>query len=399
MIKILFYIPNIDQTHGGVRQYAMNLLETVASFDKASFQFYVYHNVQDSQILAIVERSDNCTLTTDNDIYTLKLQRKNYWRTKGMLLSQFFSGKQPFRFKSINGLDVFIKEKKINFLHVPYQYLPQTNTSVKILTTLHDVQELHFPAFFNAANRAYRASMYLNCVLKSHKILVSYKHVAQDLLNFFDADPQKIQVCLLNMKDLWFNKFNQEFKEKVPSNPYDVPYILYPANFWKHKNHKRLIKAFSIFKKTSNSEIKLVLTGNSENEEGREAMMLTEEIGIKESVIFAGILDENQLYATYKNALGVVVPTLYEAGSFPLMESLIMEIPVICSNVTSLPETIGDDQFVFDPFNIDDIADKIAQLVLNKSYQEKSILNSKIMSVRIKETGAEMVIKKLYLES
>ncbi len=394
--SILFYIPDVDQTRGGIRQYSINLLATIANFDQNLFHFYIYHNLQDPEVFAIIKSYSSCTLVTDRDIYITEINRKNFWRKKGSLFSQFFTGKQPYRFKTIDAFDVFLKEKKIEYVHIPYQFIPKTNLSAKVICTLHDVQELHFPAFFPAKVRAYRTNMYLDCVTKSHKVVVSYQHIAQDLITYFNASPNKIQVCLLNMKDLWFNKLEQEYKNTIPSNPYKEDYLLYPANFWKHKNHQRLIEAFSIFKKQTDTTIQLVLTGNSNNKEGIIIRQLVDKLDLKDDIIFAGILDEQALYATYKNALGVVVPTLYEAGSFPLMESIIMEIPVICSNVTSLPETIGDKQFVFDPFDLEDMTSKIKQLVTDEAYRHQSRLNGKKMSGRIKQTGAEEIIKKLY---
>ncbi|WP_299768787.1 glycosyltransferase family 1 protein [uncultured Dokdonia sp.] len=397
MNNIIFYIPDVDQTHGGVRQYSINLLTTIANFDQDSFHFYIYHNLKDPEVLEIIKSYKNCTLITDKDIYIPAISRRNFWRKKITLLSQFFIGKQPYRFKTIDAFDVFLKEKKIEYVHIPYQFIPKTNLSAKVICTLHDVQELHFPAFFPAKVRAYRANMYLDCVTKSHKVVVSYQHIAQDLITYFNTSPNKIQVCLLNMKDLWFNKLEQEYKNTIPSNPYKEDYLLYPANFWKHKNHQRLIEAFSIFKKQTDATTQLVLTGNNDNEEGIVVKQLVDKLGLNGDVIFAGILDEQTLYATYKNALGVVVPTLYEAGSFPLMESIIMGIPVICSNVTSLPETIGDKQFVFDPFDIEDMTSKIKQLVTDETYRHQSRLNGKKMSGRIKKTGAEEIIKYIYL--
>tara|TARA_R110002051_G_scaffold57789_2_gene106761 strand:- start:3657 stop:4859 length:1203 start_codon:yes stop_codon:yes gene_type:complete len=397
--QVLFYIPDLDQTVGGIRQYALNLLETIAGLDKGIFQIYVYHNVEDSQVIDIIDKNENCTLITDVDIYTPFINRKNYWRKKGMLLSQLLVGKQPYRFKEIAELDHFVQNKEIDFIHVPYQYLPKTKSKVKIITTLHDVQELYFPEFFKATNRAFRAQMYLDCVTKSHKIIVSYEHIAQDLKKYFNANPQKLQVCLLNMKDLWFAKIEEKLQGVFPPSPFKEEYILFPANFWKHKNHNRLIEAFAIYKAKSNSDLKLVLTGYNKNEVGLEAQQLGNNLGILNSIVFAGLLDEEELYATYKNAHGVVIPTLYEAGSFPLMESLILEIPVICSNVTSLPETIGDDQFVFNPFNVNDIAEKISLLAEDEKFREQSILNCKKMSTRIKDTGAEEIIKNIYLNA
>mgnify|MGYP000645585168 FL=1 len=109
-----------------------------------------------------------------------------------------------------------------------------------------------------------------------------------------------------------------------------------------------------------------------------------------------GIVNEAELYNLYKNSQGVVIPTLYEAGSFPLVESILMEIPVICSNITSLPETIGNQEFIFDPNSVENIAKKIELLWINENYRNASILNNQKQQRRLIETNAEKMILSIY---
>ena len=88
-------------------------------------------------------------------------------------------------------------------------------------------------------------------------------------------------------------------------------------------------------------------------------------------------LPETELYWLYKNCSLVVVTTLYEAGSFPLLEAMSLNVPVICSSVTSLPETIGDSRFIFDPLNIEQMGELITETLNDEKLRIDNIKNSK----------------------
>ena len=102
-----------------------------------------------------------------------------------------------------------------------------------------------------------------------------------------------------------------------------------------------------------------------------------EKLGLEEYIIFTDFLPEEEFLVLLKKARLVVVPTLYEAGSYPLMEAMVYNVPVICSNVTSLPEQIGDERFIFDPHNIAQMADKMYQMITGETLRAENIENSK----------------------
>ena len=132
-------------------------------------------------------------------------------------------------------------------------------------------------------------------------------------------------------------------------------YVLYPAATWKHKNHISLIKSLRKLR-DEGIEIDLVSTGNR-TEYFKTIQSVIDELDLSEVVHFLGIVSEEELIGLYKNARLVVIPTLYEAGSGPLYESMRYGIPVVCSNVTSLPETVGKNEFVFNPNNLEEMTD------------------------------------------
>jgi glycosyltransferase involved in cell wall biosynthesis len=90
-------------------------------------------------------------------------------------------------------------------------------------------------------------------------------------------------------------------------------------------------------------------------------------------VRFLGRVDERDLLALYRRARLVVVPTLFEAVSFPIYEAFAERVPVACSNVTSLPEQVGDAAIVFDPYSTRAIADAIQRVCSENQLRERLV--------------------------
>ncbi|WP_330202771.1 glycosyltransferase [Cyanobacterium sp. DS4] len=186
-------------------------------------------------------------------------------------------------------------------------------------------------------------------------------------------------------------RFDRAWKVAIEANKYFEKYdslkdfILYPAQTWQHKNHLSLIKAIELIKAQHQRSINLVCTGkkNSFFDETIEKYLTNSPVS--KQIHFMDIVPETELYWLYKNCALVVVPTLYEAGSFPLLEAMSLDVPVICSSVTSLPETIGDSRFVFEPLNIQQMADLIMNMLDNEQLRGDNVENSKN---RIKELNS-----------
>lgn len=82
----------------------------------------------------------------------------------------------------INPYQKIIKRSNIKLLHVPIQYSPIYKTFVPVITTMHDVQEFHFPEFFTASERLHRAINNLKSVSESDHVIVSFEHIKKDLI-------------------------------------------------------------------------------------------------------------------------------------------------------------------------------------------------------------------------
>lgn len=390
-MNILVYIPFLSQQNGGTRQYSVGLLKLVAK-DTIN-KYFIYHNNNDDEVLEIIKLHPHLQVIRDTDV---NYKPENYFSKKirqfqDKLVAKLRLGKQKQK-KSF--IDTLCLQFNIDIIHCPYQFIPVTS-KVKLITTLHDIQEIHFPEYFTAEVRAYRANAYLDFVRRADFVIVSYEHVKQDLMKYFAVPEDRLGILLLKMDQLWFDKYSSSFVTDLSSLLLHKDFLLYPANTWEHKNHTGLLNALYVAREQYGVIINIVCTGHR-TDHYSIIDQLMDKLSLKEQVLFTGIVDEETLYSLYRTCRGVVIPTSYEAGSFPLYESILMNIPVVCSNVTSLPETIGSDKFVFDPFNEKEMAKKMINLWGNDNFRRENLEQLQIQADKIRENDPLPLLQKMY---
>jgi len=131
------------------------------------------------------------------------------------------------------------------------------------------------------------------------------------------------------------------------------PFLLYPANFWPHKNHARLFDAFARVR-ARRPEVRLVLTGAGHG--GRT---------LPEGVASRGLVSDDELVRLYQTASATVFPSLWEGFGLPPVEAMACGCPVVVSRGTSLPEVCGDAARYVDPLSPGDIASGIEDVLRN----------------------------------
>lgn len=368
-MNILLYLPNISTESGGIFQYTYGVVKTL--LDDKENTYFIYNDSK--EFARLINGNSNFKLEKPVE----KKIKKNNLLSK--VLSRIVS--QP----QVSEFEAKLIELSIDIIHSPTQIKP--DAPIPVISTMHDVQELYYPEFFTSAEREYRSIYHRAAIEKSSKVIVSYNHVKNDLVRFFDIDANRVKVILLKMDNLWFEKFRN-----IKVSPFKLEnrnYVLYPAATWKHKNHLALLKALVKIKSDGNLSFNLICTGAKKQFYKDSLQPFIIKNGLENDIEFKGIVSDEELYGLYKGAAGVVVPTLYEAGSFPLMESILLKVPVICSNVTSLPETIDNEDYVFDPRDSDDIAHKLYRIVNDNQYRADNIENSYRVEGRLKNESVK----------
>jgi glycosyltransferase involved in cell wall biosynthesis len=245
-----------------------------------------------------------------------------------------------------------------------------------MIITLHDLQHMHYPENFSRKEKEFRAVFYKKASEFSERVIVSYDHVKDDIVKYYKIVPDKIDVCPIGIDPpLKLNNFEFiQIKKKygLPDN-----YLFYAANTWRHKNHVNLIRAMKIVQNKYGQNIHLICTGSKQTDYFFEIEKEIKKYELNEHIKFLGYIPEAEMMLVMKNAKLAVIPTYYEAGSFPLIEAMNYGVPVICSDVTSLPQQIGNSQYVFNPADIDEMAAKINLMLVDKGLQLRNIENSK----------------------
>jgi glycosyltransferase involved in cell wall biosynthesis len=162
----------------------------------------------------------------------------------------------------------------------------------------------------------------------------------------------------------------KEFDVIEARKQYQLPltYAIFPAQFWPHKNHVRLVEALYLVRnKIPDIDFKIVFTGYRGHSGWPLVKKTIEKYALQEHILCLDHVPVDHLAALYKASLFCVMPSTFEASSYPVIEAQILGCPVMCSNVTSLPELMRDGAgLLFDPFSPVDISEKMIFWINNE---------------------------------
>jgi len=189
----------------------------------------------------------------------------------------------------------------------------------------------------------------------------------------YNIDQRKIHVIPWASPTVAYKPVNKVDIEAVRLK-YDLPrsLMIYPAKTWPHKNHLALLEALAAVRKEYELDISLVCTG-AKTEYYASIERHIEKLDLLSCVKFLGCVPENDLVSLYHLADFMIVPTLFEAISFPVFEAFAEGLPVACSNVTALPEQVRDAAILFDPHDVKAIAEAINRLAHCDSLRESLV--------------------------
>ena len=382
-MKVCLYIHRSGYESGGIRTYALAIINLLIKIKEVKNIFLLYSKNTSEELAPLLINKKIISLPID-----FNLKRNKFPLFLSYLLIDIYylliNYGLKFRWlkifkrvsRLVNPYYRKIKNLPIDIFHVPVRFSPIYGLKIPLIITIHDIQEVTFPENFSSGERLHRAINSKKAINESDHIIVSFDHIKNDLLKYFDVKENKISICPPPFAEDWFlsDKFTPE---ETLNNKYELSkrFLLYPAATWKHKNHISLINAVAKLLEDG-LDIQLVCTGNKT----AYHQVIEEEIkklNLEGKVKFPGIVPEEDLIGLYKAASLVVVPTLYEAGSGPLYEAMRYSSPVICSNVTSLPETMGNNNFIFDPNRIDGIVSLIKKMLTDEEFRQENLENSK----------------------
>ena len=237
-------------------------------------------------------------------------------------------------------------------------------TKVPFISFIGDVMYKYFPTLdeYTLKKRLLRDLTIRRMIGKSVFTVVDSEQSKEDLVRFFQVDPDKvIPIPLCAPPHIYKYRNMSEDEANKFLSKYDLPseFVLYPAQFWEHKNHLRLIEALHLLRKEKNETIPAVLVGSKSWNNYANVMNLITKYAMNDQVRCLGYVDDHEIVALYKKAGALVYPSFADYTNIPVLEAMVLGVPVVCSNSFSMTEQVGKAGIFFDPMNIDDIAEKI----------------------------------------
>lgn len=296
----------------------------------------------------------------------LQFFHRIYQRLKQFLPARLKPGLKKLAYCAAKPASLF-SPSLLSGLHVDLLFCPFTaptfsEPQIPTVSLLHDIQAMSYPQFFAPDDLIQREQNFQETIRKANHIITVSDFVRATVLEYANT-PASITTIHHGLVQAFPPLSQAEYMETLRQFGIDTGnYLLYPANFWQHKNHAMLLTAFRLFlEEHPQSELQLVCTGALESRRA-ELLRAAQIMGLAGRVVFPGFLPSAEVGALYQHALALIFPSLYEGFGIPLLEAFAAEIPVLCSNVTSLPEVGGDAVLYFDPFKPREIADAIAKI-------------------------------------
>jgi glycosyltransferase involved in cell wall biosynthesis len=189
----------------------------------------------------------------------------------------------------------------------------------------------------------------------------------------------------------------------------DTPYILTVGTMQRRKNHLRLVQAFG--RLVERQSVRLIADARTHGcADARPALVIAggkgwlydevrEEVhalGLQERVKFIGFVDDGDLPHLYRAAVAFAFPSIYEGFGLPPLEAMASGVPVVTSNVSSLPEVVGDAALQVDPFDVEGLAAALERALCDESWRAEAISRGLARAQRFSWSGAAERLLSVY---
>jgi glycosyltransferase involved in cell wall biosynthesis len=232
-----------------------------------------------------------------------------------------------------------------------------------VVLTIHDLSYLLVPECADAGLRAHLERVVPIAVHGADFITADSGNTLNELVTLLDVSPDRVAVVYGGV-DENFRPVTDEVQLETARLKYGLffPFILYVGTIEPRKNLGRLLQAYTALRLNHRARHRLVVAGGL----GwlyQDVLREIDELAAEHEVVFLGRVPDADLPVLYSLADLFVFPSLYEGFGLPPLEAMACGRPVLCSNTSSLPEVVGDAGVLVSPFDIDGLADAMADLL------------------------------------
>lgn len=361
-MEVGFYINQIDPYIGGGHSLEQTILSNISIYKNVSrHNFFIISDFKNKELAEFCSK---------NSLQYIWLFRSSYigrfhkLRTRAY---QVFLNKIGVlsKFLFISKIDRILGENRIELV---ISFSPRVlSFNYPYFITVWDLAHLtkpYFPEVSKFGTWESRERFYLNALRQSAKILVGTEQGKKEIITFYGISASKVAVCPFPISDLILE---DKFENIDVRAKYDLKdkYVLYPAQFWPHKNHYGLVKAFKKVIPNFNSGLILVLVGTDKGNLSYIRKIIAEE-KLENKIKILGFIPIDDLCNLYKNAEVLAYVSLFGPDNLPPIEAFALECPVIAHDTKGSREQLGDAAYLVNTSDESELSEALLKILMHK---------------------------------
>ena len=359
-------LPNLDPASGGVYQYSQTILHALNVWGQNGCEdhFVLFTNTTQIRRPTISLRPEYWEIIPLETRKLLDRMRQKVgegphreaWRWLRKHLEQFLSNGRPN--PPVPDPEVVRKRADlrrqllrchVELLMYPHPTVIAFEAGVPYVIAVHDLQHRLQPEFPEVSANGlweYREYLFRNACRQATVIVADSEVGKEDVLDCYGGygvTPDRVKV-LPYLPASYLAVDVSEAEQKMVRSLYQLPerYLFYPAQFWPHKNHARIVQALGLLDREHHIEAPIVFCGSysgdiRENTYGN-VVALASKLGIENQVKYLGYVPEEHMSALYAGAVALVMPTFFGPTNIPVLEAWSFGCPVLTSDIRGIRE-------------------------------------------------------------
>jgi len=237
----------------------------------------------------------------------------------------------------------------------------------KIVVTVFDLTPIKHPTYHTKGMISRYISDFPHLLKNADKVIAISNCTKNDIIEHFDIAEERVQVTPLAANDDYKQISDKHAIDKI-KGIYDIDkdYILFVGTLEPRKNLVNLLKAYSILPDYLKRDYALVLCGKK-GWYYEEIFETVRELKLENKVIFTGYVPDEYIPLLMNGAAVFVYPSFYEGFGLPPLEAMACGTPVISTNVSSIPEVVGDAGILVSPTDVEELSDAMLRVLDNET--------------------------------
>jgi glycosyltransferase involved in cell wall biosynthesis len=268
-----------------------------------------------------------------------------------------------------------LKKNKVD-LFISTDGFMSLSTKVPTIIVLHDINFYHRPKDLPFLVNKYYNHFFPLFAKKARRIITVSNYSKKDISYSYNISEDKIDVVYNGASEI-FKPLDEKSKKQIRDKYSNgSKYFLFIGSLHPRKNIVNLLKAYDKFQSLAKSDIKLLIVGRSLFKT-KKIKDIYNKLKYKHKIIFTGRVETEELARITASALCLVFVPFFEGFGIPLLEAMNCDIPIIVSNITSMPEVCKDAALYVDPYSFDSISDGMLRITKDEKLRKDLILRGK----------------------